>query len=56
MTSKEKVLKIYPKIIGFWDMKLYKVWLQNGNGTTSLLGCQSRESWAWAQALRNITK
>lgn len=54
MKAKHKVLKIEPKAIGVWDMRMFKIWVQHGN-TTTRLACQNRESWAWAEAYRNLT-
>ena len=56
MKAKDKVLKINPKIVGVWDRSVFKVYDQLENNTTKLLGHQNRESWAWAEALRNLNK
>lgn len=58
MTAKEKVLKIEPNvqcaIVRLFedDAPDYQIWLNK----KSLSKMQPRESWAWAEAYRKLTK
>jgi hypothetical protein len=53
VTSKEKVLKMYPKAKCDKDgYGRFWIYLQPHQG--SIIGMAKRESWAWAEALRRI--
>jgi len=53
MKSEDKVCKIDPKAVGHWTPNNRYIVYGSGNRK---LGCQNRESWAWAEAYRNLKK
>lgn len=56
MTAKEKVLKVYPNAYCKSNIGYTIVNYINDCTGVCLSHTQSRESWAWAQALRFIKK